>query len=56
MTFLLATLRYCQPDPHGFDGNNDGVGCETGGIGPEPEPEEPEPEEPDDEFIDDDGA
>ena len=54
------------PDPHGFDGNNDGVGCETGGTGPEPEPEEPEPEEPepeepepeepDDEFIDADGA
>ena len=51
-----SNFEVLPPDPHGFDGNNDGVGCETGGIGPEPEPEEPEPEEPDDEFIDDDGA
>ncbi len=57
-------------DPHGLDGDNDGIGCESGAFGPEPEPE-PEPEEPndeggivggtspdddDDEFIDDDGA
>jgi PKD repeat protein len=46
-----SNFEVLPPDPHGFDGNNDGVGCETGGIGPEPEPEEP-----DDEFIDDDGA
>ena len=56
-----SNFEVLPPDPHGFDGNNDGVGCETGGIGPEPEPEEPEPEEPepeepDDEFIDADGA
>ena len=51
-----SNFEVLPPDPHGFDGNNDGVGCETGGIGPEPEPEEPEPEEPADEFIDDDGA
>ena len=51
-----SNFEVLPPDPRGFDGNNDGVGCETGGIGPEPEPEEPEPEEPDDEFIDDDGA
>ena len=52
-----SNFEVLPPDPHGFDGNNDGVGCETGGIGPEPEPEEPEPEEPEnDEFIDDDGA
>ena len=51
-----SNFEVLPPDPHGFDGNNDGVGCETGGIGPEPEPEEPEPEEPDDEFSDDDGA
>jgi PKD repeat protein len=56
-----SNFEVLPPDPHEFDGNNDGVGCETGGIGPEPEPEEPEPEEPepeepDDEFIDDDGA
>jgi len=51
-----SNFEVLPPDPHGFDGNNDGVGCETGGIGPEPEPEEPEPEEPDDGFIDDDGA
>ena len=51
-----SNFEVLPPDPHGFDGNNDGVGCETGGIGPEPEPEEAEPEEPDDEFIDDDGA
>jgi PKD repeat protein len=49
------------PDPHGFDADNDGIGCESGAFGPEPEPEEPEPEEPepeepDDEFIDADGA
>ena len=49
------------PDPHGLDGDNDGIGCESEAFGPEPEPEEPEPEEPepeepDDEFIDDDGA
>jgi PKD repeat protein len=46
-------------DPHGLDGDNDGIGCESGAFGPEPEepePEEPEPEEPEDEFIDDDGA
>jgi PKD repeat protein len=48
-------------DPHGFDVDNDGIGCESGG---EPEPEEPNDEEgtvggtsPDDDaFIDDDGA
>lgn len=36
------------PDPHGFDGDNDGIGCESGGEAPPPPPVEPEapPAEP----------
>ena len=26
------------PDPHGFDGDNDGIGCESGGEAPPPTP------------------
>jgi hypothetical protein len=38
------------PDPHGFDGDNDGIGCESGGEAPPPPaapPAEPVTEEPD---------
>ncbi|HEU4447610.1 MAG TPA: hypothetical protein VFR94_23250, partial [Nitrososphaeraceae archaeon] len=57
-------------DPHGLDGDNDGIACESDAFGPEPEePNDEGPEEPNDEggtvggtspddgeFIDDDGA
>ena len=33
-----SDFEVLPPDPHGFDGDNDGIGCESGGIGPEPEP------------------
>jgi PKD repeat protein len=60
-----SNFEVLPPDPHGFDGNNDGIGCETGIIQPEPDPEEPDEDEitfdetspeDDDEFIDNDGA
>jgi hypothetical protein len=38
------------PDPHGFDGDNDGIGCESGGEAPPPPaapPAQPVTEEPD---------
>ena len=34
------------PDPHRFDGDNDGIGCESYQPTPEPEPEPSEPEQP----------
>jgi PKD repeat protein len=51
-------------DPHGLDADNDGIGCESGAFGPEPEEPNDEggtvggtsPDDDDDEFIDDDGA
>jgi hypothetical protein len=38
------------PDPHGFDGDNDGIGCESGAAAPPPPaapPAQPVTEEPD---------
>jgi hypothetical protein len=38
------------PDPHGFDGDNDGIGCESGGEAQPPPaaaPAQPVAEEPD---------
>jgi hypothetical protein len=38
------------PEPHGFDGDNDGIGCESGGEAPPPPaapPAQPVTEEPD---------
>jgi hypothetical protein len=38
------------PDPHGFDGDNDGIGCESGGEAPAlpaAPPAQPVAEEPD---------
>jgi len=34
------------PDPHRFDGDSDGIGCESSQPTPEPEPEPSEPEQP----------
>jgi hypothetical protein len=31
-------------DPHGFDGDNDGIGCESGSNGPDEQEEEQQPE------------
>jgi hypothetical protein len=46
----LTDFAVLPPDPHGFDGDNDGIGCESGGEAPPPPaapPAQPVTEEPD---------
>ena len=31
--FPFVTSKLIGSDPHGFDGDNDGVGCENGDVG-----------------------
>jgi hypothetical protein len=38
-----GNFEVLPPDPHGFDGDNDGIGCEDPNTEPEPQAE-PEPE------------
>jgi hypothetical protein len=38
----IRNFPVLPPDPHGFDGDNDGIGCESDGESPPPPAVEPE--------------